>query len=51
MNASVANADTLLRRAGSPLGQSTYCSEYASFPHASTRPSRNASARFRDEAS
>jgi hypothetical protein len=50
MNASAANADTLLRRAGSSLGQSTYYSEYAS-SRASTHPSRNASARFRDEAS
>jgi hypothetical protein len=37
MNASAPNADTLLRRAGSALGQSTYCSEYASFPPVSAR--------------
>ena len=65
MNASAANAETLLRQAGSPLGtgrarlgaggwggcnQSTYCREYAFFPKVSARPSRDASTRFRDDA-
>ncbi len=40
MNASTALADTLLRQAGSPLGQSTSYSEDVSFPRASTRLSR-----------
>jgi len=51
MNASAAIADTLLRVAGSPLGQSTSCNEDASFPRGSTRPFRDASARFRDKPS
>jgi hypothetical protein len=39
------------RQAGSPLGQSTYCFKYASFPRGSARLSRLATARFRDEPS
>ena len=40
---------TVCRRAGSPLGSSTYCFKYASDPRASTRPSRDATPPFRDE--
>jgi hypothetical protein len=39
------------RQAGSPLGRSTYCFKYASLPHGSSRLSRLATARFRDEPS
>ncbi len=39
------------RRAGSPLSRSTYCREYASLPRGSTRPSRDATGRFRNEPS
>ena len=39
------------RRAGSPLGRSTYCFKYASLPRASTRPSRLAFQRSRHEPS
>ena len=38
-------------RADSPLGRSTYCFKYASLPRVSARPSRLATARFRDEPS
>jgi len=39
------------RRAGSPLSRSTYRRGYASLPRGSTRPSRYATPRFRDEPS
>jgi len=39
------------RRAGSPLGRSTYCFKYASLPRASTRPSHLAFQRSRHEPS
>jgi hypothetical protein len=48
-DASTAIADKLLRQAGSPFSQSTYCNEYASLPRGSTRLSRHASPQFRDE--
>ena len=38
-------------RTGSPLSPSTYCFKYASVPRCSARPSRDATARFRDEPS
>ena len=42
---------TASKQAGSPLGWSTYCFEYASLPRVSARLSRLATARFRDEPS
>jgi hypothetical protein len=44
-------AATSLRRAGSPLATSTYCFKYASLSRGSACPSRDATARFRDEPS
>jgi len=44
-------AATACRRAGSPLGRSTYCVKYASLPCDSARPSRVASRRFRHKPS
>jgi hypothetical protein len=39
------------RWAGSPLSPSAYYFKYASVPHGSARPSRDATGRFRDEPS
>ena len=50
MDASAANAETLLRQACSPLSRSTYRCGYAFLPRDCARWAHDASPRFRDEA-